>query len=591
MTKEVEKKQTIHILPEKLINKIAAGEVIDRPASVLKELVENSIDAGAKQITIIVKGGGSALIQVIDDGCGMSEDDAILSLQRHATSKIRTYEDIEAIRTLGFRGEALASIAAVSRLELKTILQGSIEGTVVYVEGGVVQRVDRTGGNPGTNIAVKNLFFNTPARRKFLRAEATEYRYLLGMLNRFTLAFPEITFRLIHEDKEVFHYGSTSLLERIGDVLGSRVRHNLLTINEEHGSIKISGFIGNYDLMRKSRNDQYIFLNRRYINDRTLSYAITSGFGDQIPKGLYPLFIIFLEIDPKRVDVNVHPTKNEVKFADSRLLYDLVRNAVRRAMRTDDVIPTMQKLYPPTFRPSTSPPEQKSFAFTQTELQLSGEEEDLGMIIPSEVDSESSSAIVVEREETPPTEMANVWQLQKKYIVAQIKSGLVVIDQHVAHERILYDRAKKCFAASQGASQQLLFPQTLELSAQDFQYLQEIAPLLEKIGFMLKTFGGRTVVVEGVPTGVRIGSEDKLLLDIIDAYRENQEGDIDLHERVAKSFACRSAVMAGESLSVPAMNALIDQLFATENPYFCPHGRPIMVTISVEEIDRRFERK
>ncbi len=589
----MEKKRTIHILPEKLINKIAAGEVIDRPASVLKELVENSIDAGAKQITIIVKGGGSALIQVIDDGCGMSEDDAILSLQRHATSKIHSYADIEAIRTLGFRGEALASIAAVSRMELKTILQGEIEGTAVYVEGGVVQRVDHTGGNPGTNIAVKNLFFNTPARRKFLRAEATEYRYILGMLNRFTLAFPEIAFRLIHDDKEVFNLVPASLLERIGEVLGSRVRHNLLEINDQHGSIKISGFIGNYDLMRKSRNDQYLFLNRRYINDRTLSYAATSGFGDQIAKGLYPIFIIFLEIDPERVDVNVHPTKNEVKFADARLLYDLVRNAVKRALRTDEIIPEMQKLYPPHWRPATPPssPTPVPSSSQQTVLPWADEEPSDALIIPSEADAETPSAITLDKYETTQAEMANVWQLQKKYIVAQIKSGLVVIDQHVAHERILYERAKKNFTASQGASQQLLFPQTVELSAQDYQYLEQILPLLEKIGFVIKRFGGRTVVVEGVPAGIRIGSEDKLLLDILDSYRENQEADVDVQERVAKSFACRSAIMAGESLSLPAMNALIDQLFATENPYFCPHGRPIMVTISVEEIDRRFERK
>jgi len=585
--------RNIHILSEQLINKIAAGEVIDRPASVLKELVENSIDAGATRITILVKGGGSALIQVIDDGSGMGEDDAILSLQRHATSKIRTYGDIENILTLGFRGEALASIAAVSRLELKTILQGQVEGTAIQVEGGLVQRSGRTGGVPGTSVAVKNLFFNTPARRKFLRTESTEYRYLLGMLNHFTLAFPEIDFQLINEEKEVFHLAPAALIERIGDVLSSRIRHNLVPIKEMNAQMEITGYIGNYDIMRKSRNDQYLFLNRRFINDRTIAYAVTSAFGESLPKGLYPLFLLFMQIDPDRVDVNVHPTKNEIKFAEPRMVYDLVRYAVKRALKTDDIIPEIKQLYPPhrpfieTF-PHQRGDEDRETAQGAFDLTVSppagsllvppGGEPAEGTLQPATAPSTAAGA-------------ANVWQMGRKYILAQIKSGLVVIDQHVAHERILYERAKKNFVRQQGASQQLLFPQTIELSSADHAYLQQILPLLEKIGFVIKIFGGRTVVVEGVPAGVRIGGEDKILLEILDEYKENLESEVNLQERVAKSFACRSAIMAGEKLSPESMNALIDQLFAAENPYFCPHGRPVMVTISVDEIDRRFDRK
>lgn len=577
----------IHVLPENLINKIAAGEVIDRPASVIKELVENSIDAGAGQINLIIKGGGTTLIQVVDDGLGMSEEDAILSLQRHATSKISSYADLERIRTLGFRGEALASIAAVARVELRTVQRGEVEGTAIFIEGGVVQKVTGSGGNPGTSIAVKNLFFNTPARRKFLRAESTEYRSILTMLNRFTLAFPRIGFKLMHDDEEVFNYPPASHPDRIADVLGAKVRHNLVEINDQSALMTITGYIGNYDIMRKTRNDQYLFLNSRYINDRALSYAVTSAFGESLPKGHFPLFLVFMEIDPERVDVNVHPTKNEVKFADSRLVYDLVRSAVKRALRTDNIIPEIHQFYPPHWGDAGL---KMGPAAILDELQRQTQ-----MEFGPEADSEPNEAPLITSAPAAAAPVSrdtmSIWQLQNKYILSQIKSGLVVIDQHVAHERILYERAKKNFSLSDGASQQLLFPHTIELSSQDYAIFQEINPFLEKIGFLIKLFGGRTVVIEGVPTGMRIGSEDKILLEILDQYKEYATTEADLRERVAKSFACRSAIMAGDRLSVEAMHALIDQLFATENPYFCPHGRPVMITISVDELDRRFDRK
>lgn len=653
------KNHTINVLPENLINKIAAGEVIDRPASVVKELIENSIDAGASRIEVILKGGGSQLIQIIDNGSGMSEEDAILSLQRHATSKIRTYADIEKILTLGFRGEALASIAAVSRLELRTVPRGAIAGTAIHVEGGIVSRVEEAGGNPGTSIAVKTLFFNTPARRKFLRAESTEYRSILAMLNHFTLAFPEIGFTLIHDEAEVFRYAPAELSDRIVEVLGARVRHNLVQVEDKNSLMTVSGFIGNYDVMRKTRNDQYLFLNRRFINDRTLSYAVTQAFGESIPKGHYPLFILFIEIDPERVDVNVHPTKNEVKFADARIVFDLLRSAVKRALRTDHIIPEIQQFYPPRWGaggmpgsaagtpsvnrgeivssdeqirldweagetvfppPGLFPPRRTFVSSWQDETAAARSSDNTphegdpdisrgipgaGPVQPGGGDSAGGApgqpgTTLTARPGTfapsgtpapRPREIANVWQVQNKYILSQIKSGLVVIDQHVAHERILYERAKKNISQADGASQQLLFPQTLELSPQDYQVMVEISPWLEKLGFQIKLFGGRTIVVEGVPTGMRVGAENRLLLNIIDQYKEYAATESDMRERVAKSFACRSAIMAGEKLSVEAMNALIDQLFATENPYFCPHGRPVMITITVDELDRRFDRK
>lgn len=590
----------IRVLPENLINKIAAGEVIDRPSSVAKELVENSIDAGATQISVIVKGGGSVLIQVMDNGSGMQEQDAIMAFQRHATSKIKTYKDIERIGTLGFRGEALASIASVSRVELKTVAQGSIEGTAILMEGGIVQKVDRTGGNVGTSIAVKNLFYNTPARRKFLRAESTEYRHILSVMSRFTLAFPNLGFTLLNEENEIYNYKPCELKSRIGEVMGSRVGSNLIEVKDESALATISGFVGNFDMLRKSRNDQYLFLNGRYISDRTLNYAITSAFGDTIPKGNYPLYIIFLQIDPERVDVNVHPTKSEVKFADQRMLYELVRSAVKRALITDKIIPEMQQQRQASLSElnrrfqSTLAEDMRAFSSQQGRMDFDrppsipiapqGENE------PSKRRSLSFSAPALSSA-TPPPESIMVWQLHNKYILSQIKSGLVVIDQHAAHERILYEKAKKNFSERQAPSQQLLFPQTIELAAEDFAYLMEILPLLEKIGFIIKSFGSRTVVVEGVPVSLRVDNEEKILLDILDEYKVNMGSEVDLQERVAKSFACRSAIMAGDKLSTDAMNSLIDQLFATEDPYFCPHGRPVILTISTDELDQRFERK
>ncbi|NLP09020.1 DNA mismatch repair protein MutL, partial [bacterium] len=450
----------------------------------------------------------------------------------------------------------------------------------------------------GTLMAVKNLFFNTPARRKFLRAESTEYRYILAMMNRFTLAYPEIAFTLVHETNTVFDLKPTDLQTRIGQVLGRRTADNLIPVRDENTLAPISGFVGNFDCLRRSRNEQYLFINRRYVNDRTLGYAIASAFGERIPVGHYPLYVLFLDIDPERVDVNVHPTKNEVKFADPKMLYDLVRGAIKRALQTDSIVPQLQRYTPggsaentPRFQTSL---QQEILDFHQTRIDSSQPETPISAATPSPASTPTgsmTSPATARREPEPSAPTAMVWQLQNKYVLAQIKSGLVVIDQHAAHERILYEKAKASFTRTAAASQQLLFPQTIDLTPQDYIYVQEILPLLEKLGFLIKCFGGRTVVMEGVPVGLRVGAEEKILLELLEEYKENIESEVDIQERVAKSWACRSAIMTGDKLSTEAMTALIDQLFATQNPYFCPHGRPTIITLSTEELDKRFERR
>jgi DNA mismatch repair protein MutL len=594
----------VQILSEHVINKIAAGEVIDRPSSVVKELVENSIDAQADDITVILKDGGKGLIQIVDNGVGMTEQDAIMSFQRHATSKIHDFEDLEQVLSFGFRGEALASIASVARVEMKTVPRGQIEGTHINIEAGVVSNIGSTGGNGGTTIAVKNIFFNTPARRKFLRATSTEYRHILSILTRFTLAHPDINFTLYHEDNLIYSLKKSDLQTRISEVIGHKIGDSLLPIEEENAVFKVHGFLGNFEIVRKSRGEQYFFVNSRFINDRTLSAAVMSGYGELVPKGRFPIYILFFEIDPERLDVNVHPTKSEIKFADQHMLFSLVRGAVKRALTTDHIIPDVRpdNIQMPSRRPrfrSSLVDDMKNFNKDQAKLDF---ESSASIYAPPEPSTFSSPGTFTtgssDIESTTPStaqrkddsERTMLWQLHNKYVLSQIKSGLVIIDQHAAHERIMYEKVKKRFAEGDAPSQQLLFPHTLELNVEDHALLLEMYPLLEKIGFILKGFGGRTVVIEGIPAGMRIRKEEKILPEILDEYKIKVGTEVDMQERVAKSVACRASIMSGDRLTYDEMNALIDQLFTCETPYFCPHGRPTMITISLDELDDRFER-
>jgi DNA mismatch repair protein MutL len=574
----------IHVLPEHVANKIAAGEVVDRPASVVQELVENALAAGARQIDVIVKGGGKLLVQVIDDGCGMSAEDAPLAFQRHSTSKIATAADLEHITTLGFRGEALASIASVARVELRTAEEGASESTVVRVEGGSIVEVGKEAFRKGSSVAVKNLFYNTPARRKFLRSDETEYRHILTVLSRFTLAFPEVGFSLVNGDVEVFSLRPGSLLERISAVLGERTASAMLPVEDQGSALRIYGMVGRPEEARKSRGNQYLFLNRRYVVDRALNHAVMAGYGETVAAALFPSYVLFLELDPSRVDVNVHPTKTEVKLADAQLAYELVRGAVRRALTQRAERPhhtvsatSFRRDLPPCPTAPLSMP-----LFPQAEE-------------PPDSARPSPEIASAPQPGTPSAlpagqERPSVWQFHDTYILSEIKSGLVIIDQHAAHERILFEQAMRSLGNSRPASQQLLFPQTVELSAEDFDLLMEMLPFLEMLGFVIRSFGRQTVVIEGVPSGYRGRDEARLLTDVIDEYRQNRRSGVEIRESVARSYACHAAIRAGERLSAEAMNALIDQLFATENPYYCPHGRPTVINISVEELARRFQR-
>ncbi len=585
--------QKIAILPPALTNKIAAGEVVERPASVVKELVENSLDAGADDITVIVRDGGKALIQVIDNGVGMSPADAVLAFQRHATSKIRTLQDLQRVTTLGFRGEALASIASVSRVELRTIPRGEIEGTLLRLDAGRVIEQGKTGGKPGTSIAVKNLFFNTPARRKFLRATQTEYRYILQVMNRFALAFPEVRFTLINDDREVFRLHKSSLEERVIQVLGSPLRGKLIELDERAPDLTIGGFVGNPDTFRRSRGDQYLFVNRRYVVSRSLSHAVIAAYGEALPTGVYPPYVVFLDIAPELVDVNVHPTKIEVKLWDEDLVYRMLRGAVRRAISSAAVVPELS--IPELHREVTDPKtEGARFLPLQRVLPLEGSLDQLDLFLPEPEALGVKTEPVGEPETVPPpVRDVEMWQIHNRYILTEVRDGLIVIDQHVAHERVLYERALRSFRErrrSEG-TQQLLFPETLELNLEDYSLFLELQPFLEQLGFAVRTFGARSVLIEGIPAGQRISNPSRTLLEILDEYGKERETSLEIHESVARSYACKTAIRAGDPLTLEEMNKLVNELFSCEQPYFCPHGRPIVVQITLSELNKRFGRE
>ncbi len=608
----------ITVLTPEVSNKIAAGEVVERPASVVKELVENSIDAGADEVTIILKEGGRELIRIVDNGSGMSEQDVRLAFQRHATSKISVAEDLEAITTLGFRGEALASIASVSQIEVRSIPEGESSGLELHLEGGRIVHEKPAGGTTGTSIAVKNLFYNTPGRRKFLKAASTEYRRCLVTANRFALCYPDKAFRLIHNDKVIWDVPAQSMKERALAILGKRLENMLIEVEADEGAVAVHGLVGTHETIRKVSGEQYFFLNGRFFTDRSLNHAVTAAYGEILSHGGYPLYILHLTVDPARVDVNVHPTKMQVKFADDRMIYSLLRSVIRRHLMSSEVIPNLDK---PATRIEQrlqgdwrSGPGLLSSAadflqprrenlrkdFFTTPKQGQSDDDQLQFDIVGSRDPEPAEAQdepipeaappAPREKETAALADSNVFQIHNRYILSQTRDGLVIIDQHAAHERIMYEKALAMFDAAPASSQKLLFPKVIEVSAEDFETLREMRPFLEKIGFVLDEFGRNTIVLEGVPSGLRIKDYDRILQQMIDDYKRGKRNNLEIRDNIAKTWSCHGSIRSGDRLTPAEMNALIEQLFQAETPYFCPHGRPVIITITTEELDHRFGR-
>jgi DNA mismatch repair protein MutL len=611
----------IKILPENIASKIAAGEVVHRPESVVKELMENSIDAGADTIEVMIKRAGKTLIQVCDNGTGMNEEDAILCLQKHATSKIFSYDDLESISTLGFRGEALSSVSAVAQVEIKTETRDEEIGTLIRIDDGTSIIKEKGSFLKGTCVSVKNLFFNTPARRNFLKSDATEMKHIVDTFNRISLSHPDLSFKFFNGDELIHYYTAGDLNNRIRQVFADNMMEALLPVEERTDFLNVYGYIGKPTILKKSKGDQYLFLNSRYVINRQINHAVFTAYGNFLDKGDYPFFILFIDLDPFRTDVNVHPSKLEVRFDDEKDVYNFVLAVVKKSLGSHDLVPEMmftnpeqqsEKLKGDNFRnvgkddfsdgPSLN--EKKSFAMTS----FSDQEIDIIFkSIPDNIDNtkpgeQTSHPFKTEQKEVyheAPKEAINqlieeptfIIQLHNKYILSQIKTGLMVIDQHVAHERILYEKALKRMDANLPFSQQLLFALTMEIDPGSLSVLKEIAPYLIKLGFGIKFFSKNTIVIEGVPEDVKHGYEELVLKELVTEFVNNKrEKNLEIRENIATSFSCKAAIKSGDRLSEKEMRLMIDQLFATSMPYVCPHGRPIVVKISLDEFDRRFGR-
>jgi DNA mismatch repair protein MutL len=611
--------QKIKILPENLANKIAAGEVVNRPESVVKELMENAIDAGAYNIDIMIKGAGRALIQVADDGEGMSKEDAILSIQRHATSKIATIDDLEAIRTFGFRGEALASIAAVSIFELKTEMKEQELGSFIRVDENSNVTCEVGSFSKGTSISVKNLFHNVPARRNFLKSNQTELKHIIETFKKISLSHPEISFKFYNDDELIFNYPKSTIQERMKSVFAENILDAVIEVHELTDYISLTGFVTKPAYLRRSKGEQYLFLNKRYVQSRIVSHAVFSAFEHILEKGDYPFFVLFLEVDHKKVDVNVHPSKLEVKFDDEKEIYSFVQAVIKKTISSFDLVPSISfdnslvdkehlrfldfssskkndfndRPFSPQLRAVDSKPAlmneeeiDRLFGDLNSEIKSNAP----GTQVAAPFDTNQSTEVyhegIVAEQETPFLVL-----LHNKYILTQIKSGLMIIDSHVAHERILYEQAMKSFEANIPFAQHLLFPQTIVVDPADYLLAKELEPYLINLGFALKYQAKNAIVIVGIPSDVKVEHEVETLIGILHEFRNNeQHNQLEVRDNLAKSYSCKAAIKAGDKLTENEMRILVDKLFATSMPYVCPHGRPIVIKIPLEEFDKRFGR-
>ncbi len=603
----------IKLLPEQISNKIAAGEVVQRPESVVKELLENAIDSGADKIELVIKQAGKTLIQVNDNGCGMSQDDAVLCIQRHATSKITEAEDLEKISTYGFRGEALSSVAAVSILEIRTELADEEIGTFIKIDGGQELLCEKGSFAKGTSVSVKNLFYNTPARRNFLKSNSTELKHIVETFKNAALSHPEIEFQFYNDDDLIFSLNKSDLRNRLSDLFGEEIIAETIPVYEPTDYISISGFIAKPIYSGKNRGDQRLFINNRFVNSRIINHAVFSSYEEMINKGDYPFYILFLKLDQAKIDINVHPQKLEVKFDDEKGIYSIVKAVIRKSLGSYDLIPSIRfnstgdglsfadSRNAEIKRDNINPYKGKSvfqdeeidkiFASINTEIKNSVPitESPFGFSPKGEIYHSQKRDLdnEIEDENDEPV----FFLLHKKYILSQIKSGLMIIDAHVAHERILYEKALQSFSRNMPFSQQLLFAQELQLDPADYELVKELEGYLFSLGFELKLQPKNKVKILGVPPDVKVGFETELLKDILFEYRNYSLNDnTQIVENLAKSFACKAAIKAGYRLTDKEMRLLVDQLFATSRPNVCPHGRPIVIRIQLDEFDKRFGR-
>ena len=600
----------IQLLPDSIANQIAAGEVVQRPASAVKELMENSIDAGATNIRLIVKDAGKTLLQVIDDGNGMSETDARMSLERHATSKIRKAEDLFTLHTMGFRGEALASIAAVSQLEMRTRLERQELGTCLVVEASEVKKQEPVAAEKGTNISVKNLFYNIPARRNFLKSNPVELKHIIDEFQRLALANPEINFSLIQADEMIYDLPSGKLGQRIVNLFGKAYQEQLAPCQEETSLAKVRGYVGKPDFARKTRGEQFLFVNRRFIRSNYLNHAVVSAFEGLIAENSFPFYVIFIEIDPKHIDVNVHPTKTEIKFDDERAVYAVVRSAVRQAIGSHNLTPAIDfnadvniisKLsqsaihskdiyFEERFSNALHRSNQEKWdkLFEGSENMFKSRTEN----IPDVQTLRFESALNKPGEPQTAEEEKFLFQLQFKYIIRPVKSGMMILDQQLLHERILFERFLNQLKNKSAESQQCLFPQAITLSAPDFALVLEIGQEITALGFRFEIFGKNTLLINGSPANLPAGREKELFEGLLEQFKINQsELSLPLKENLARALAKRAGIKSGQKLVKEEMQSLIESLFSCSTPNYSPDGKPTFFIFEHTKIESYFSRQ
>ena len=616
----------IKLLPDHVANQIAAGEVVQRPASVVKELLENALDAGASEITLVIKEAGKILVQVIDNGMGMSNADARLCFERHATSKITSAEDLFSLHTKGFRGEALASIAAIAHVELKTRTETSEVGTKISIEGSQVIEQESVVSLTGTTISVKNLFYNIPARRNFLKSNTVETRHIIDEFHRVVLAHPQVSFTMLANGSDVFKLPESNLRQRIVNVFGAKSNEKLVPVSEETEIIKINGFVLKPDFAKKGRGGQFFFVNNRFIKSPYLHHAVLSAFEGLIKEGTTPGYFLFLDVDPKSIDINIHPTKTEIKFDDEQALYAILRSTIKHSLGQFSIGPVLDfnreaELDTPYDYNKKSPvapiidvdkefnpfqkeskkgrgavPYQKEKGASWESLYV-GLNEGFGSVPRLANESANSVEMHFESDEVTGTlfddesEAAGqtTFQLQKKYIISPIKSGLMIIHQHLAHQRVLYEELLKNITVQEAVSQQLLFPLCFNLAKPDVEILKKIQEQLEHTGFVFAALKDDIVEIEGIPVTVAESQIEKILEQLINDIREEvPDAGFSQNDLLAKSMAKSMAIKTGVSLSREEREHLVNQLFACKEPSFAPNNRAVLITMDVNDFDKKF---
>jgi DNA mismatch repair protein MutL len=621
----------INLLPENIANQIAAGEVIQRPASAVKELLENAVDAGATEIKLFINDAGKALVQVIDNGKGMSETDARMSFERHATSKIKNIDDLFHIKTMGFRGEALASIAGVAQVVLKTRKSGEPIGTFIQIENSVVTSQEPVATNEGTSISMKNLFFNVPARRNFLKSNASELRHIVDEFIRVAMSFPSIFFSLTSNGQEVFHLEKGSLKQRVVQILGNNYSAKLVNVKEDTDYMDIYGFVGKPETAKKTRGDQYFFVNNRFIKSAYLNHAVMNAFSDMIPRDSFPMYTLFINIDPSRLDINVHPTKQEIKFEDEKIIYAFVQAAVKHSLAQYSVTPTLDFELDASIQQSdaVSQPftQDKQFTAAGSSLYKTFTQKNQAHFIDTKSDLEPWSGSLLKQnfpeqistlptlpvaeqmqsdqpaytsslltnhhrvtaDKTPTTD--HFLQLHNSFIIAQNENGYIVIHQQNAHERVLYERFHNAMKGKPIAIQRSLFPVVLEMTPADAVLMAELIPDLNLLGYQVEPFGQNTFVIQGSPADVTDGNEKVALEKMIEQYKHfNMEASLSKREKLLRSMAWQQSVKAGTYLSERELKGLVTDLFNCEINNTTPTGKPVFLEFKKDELGKMFGR-